>query len=503
MCGIVGYIATDNGKFEKARRGFLKYALMLDTIRGQDSTGVMTISKKFTVNRYKTLAPGFAFAPSKKFEETVPNGWCTVGHNRAATIGDVEINNAHPFKFGKVSLVHNGTLNKHGSSFPTYDKDLAVDSMQIARALSSVAAKDAKEILEYIDGDFAIVWIDERDRSINMARNAARPMHISFNYDRSLMLFMSDGEHLEVISKALRNSAAYTPTIYSLDTYQWLKWKQRGTLRPEVTRFAPFLRAKHLGETQTSQIPATTTPRTRIGTSGITTRTKPHLSAREVATKTWGNTEEEKSGNIPGTMIQINGDRYPINRNLSGRSFGMPTKCTPAHKAALEKFFSITPDMLISFQPEDFYELNDKLYQVVGGADIWGGGEWEGTINFVNKAQADAYNTNKWLVRPIGVTRNWSVDTCPGLLLDLIHCDYDKWKQKQDNKEVGESKVSDLVADPDGRLINRNQMLLQIQDGCIQCGDELFIGQLHTYEYANEGRDVLCESCKWKQQFMT
>ena len=56
MCGIVGYITTQNDIYEHARRGFFKYALMLDTLRGPDSTGVITVSKKFTVNRYKTIS---------------------------------------------------------------------------------------------------------------------------------------------------------------------------------------------------------------------------------------------------------------------------------------------------------------------------------------------------------------------------------------------------------------------------------------------------------------
>ena len=110
MCGIVGYMVTSKDKYENARRGFLKYALVLDTLRGRDSTGVISITDDFKVERIRTLKSGFAFAPSKFFEDNVPNGWCMIGHNRAATVGQVTLKNAHPFKYGNISLVHNGAL---------------------------------------------------------------------------------------------------------------------------------------------------------------------------------------------------------------------------------------------------------------------------------------------------------------------------------------------------------------------------------------------------------
>ena len=512
MCGIVGYITTGPEVYEKARRGFMKYALMLDTLRGPDSTGVISVSKKFTVNRFKTLAPGFRFATSRQFDDLVPNGWAMIGHNRAATVGAVELDNAHPFKFGKVSLVHNGTLDTKGSSLPTFDKNLAVDSMQIAKALNSVPPKEAKEMLEYLKGDFAIVWIDERDRSINMARNSARPLHLAYNYDRTLLLFMSDDNHLEVLSKAFKNTAAYTPTIYSLDTFQHLKWKNRGSLRPEVTQFRPFqvaLTARTPSPSQQKQVGMVGTP-SRTGETNNTnmSRTRsPDIrkTAEERANERWRRAIKGDNGIIPE---RVSGrTRFRINQNVAG-IHQAPTTIGPAHLACMERFWNLTPDDLCSFKLDNMYDLDDRLVRCTGTAIIptWQDSEWDCTINFVRKHQADAWQHRPWLVRPIGVTHSENIPGCPALLADLIHCDYESYAGKMREQETVQddepftidNETGNLVADPDGKLIAREQLQAKFDDGCIECGGQLYLTLSHTYVTVNEGRDTLCEQCKWK-----
>jgi hypothetical protein len=177
----------------------------------------------------------------------------------------------------------------------------------------------------------------------------------------------------------------------------------------------------------------------------------------------------------------------------------MPTKITNAHVLALKKFFHTSPDEVTSFKPEEFYELNDRMYQVVGSVSVWAKAEWEGTINFVNKTQVDAYGHKTWLVRPIGVTRNWGFDNCPGMLVDLIHCDFDKYDSE---KEKDEESSGQLTMDPANRLINKDLLQKQLDEGCIHCAGHLYMGLVHVYEYVNEGRDIICESCKWREAFV-
>ena len=95
MCGIVGWITNESKVGEMDRSKFLKQALIIDTLRGDDSTGVFAVGheKMFddgTAYWIKQLGGGFEFTESKEYWENfvdVSGYRCVVGHNRAATMG--------------------------------------------------------------------------------------------------------------------------------------------------------------------------------------------------------------------------------------------------------------------------------------------------------------------------------------------------------------------------------------------------------------------------------
>lgn len=502
MCGIVGYITTGDKEFENTRRGFLKYALMLDTLRGRDSTGVISVNKKFTVKSFKGTVTGYRMATDKKFDEQVPNGWCAIGHNRSATIGEVTLDNAHPFTFGQVTLVHNGTLARDGDSLPSYDKTLEVDSMQIALSLSAVVPKKAHEVLAQINGDFCIVWTDRRDRSINMARNRGRPMHLGLNFDRTMLVFMSDGDHLSVLTKGLNGTNASINNIYSLDTHHQLKWKL-GSLKPEDIPFDPFRYPPYRGGT---------TNHYGMGGTGLGTQT-PYIppkqrdeltKAERKARKAWTK-EERKAQKDAARMADStteHGVGFPINRNVSAYDGLAPRTNTDAQALSLTEYFNgLTADDLLKFVPDAQYDLNDNLVQVVGSVTLehWNNCPWEATINFVRTEQANHHMSDDWLVRPYGITRNRGSEGIPGLLVDLLHCDYLGYN----NTKKSEESSSSLIYGPDGRLINRVKMNALTNNGCINCHTNLCMADLSLYELTNNGNDLLCEKCKWDAMWPT
>jgi glucosamine--fructose-6-phosphate aminotransferase (isomerizing) len=136
MCGLVGFISKNDLLHLKVKKHFMKYALAIDTLRGEDSTGIMRLNEKGKVETKHSILPGIQYVSTNSFDKYKVDAWASFGHNRAATRGSVSRENAHPFTFGDVTLMHNGTLYGGGRSLDTYDSNLDVDSMQIALALS-------------------------------------------------------------------------------------------------------------------------------------------------------------------------------------------------------------------------------------------------------------------------------------------------------------------------------------------------------------------------------
>ncbi|WP_289284570.1 glutamine--fructose-6-phosphate transaminase (isomerizing) [Parablautia intestinalis] len=104
MCGIIGYTGKGNaGKIMLDALELLEY-------RGYDSAGIALLDGGKTqivkrAGRVKELRG--------LYEELKPAGQCGIGHTRWATHGGVSNENAHPHKFGKITLIHNGIIENY------------------------------------------------------------------------------------------------------------------------------------------------------------------------------------------------------------------------------------------------------------------------------------------------------------------------------------------------------------------------------------------------------
>lgn len=182
MCGLVGYIITQeklNAPDEQKYIKFFRKALFLDTLRGFDSTGVARLdgSGNCSVMKKAMMAPDFL--DCKRVTEFLSPlqeySWALMGHNRAATVGNVNAANAHPFTHGDVTLMHNGTLSWR----PKTDKKFDTDSEQICYAISQCTSnQEVITLLESLEGSYALVWYDAKNGKINLARNEERPLVI-------------------------------------------------------------------------------------------------------------------------------------------------------------------------------------------------------------------------------------------------------------------------------------------------------------------------------------
>lgn len=182
MCGLVGVF----GNLSLATNKYLANAFTTGTVRGHHSTGAFWCNRDDEVWLTKDAVHGQEFIESKVVaaELKVLTNLFFIGHNRWATRGAINADNAHPFSHSGVTLVHNGTLDEDIPNMPTF----GTDSEQIAYALSKVSPSAATDVLESLEGAFALIWADTRNSTLNFARNDERELYLGFTSTNSVLV---------------------------------------------------------------------------------------------------------------------------------------------------------------------------------------------------------------------------------------------------------------------------------------------------------------------------
>ena len=190
MCGLIGYVSLSDTPSDNLRLAkWIETAIVLDTLRGQDSTGVGIVSDpNKTAVVFKDSVPGWTFTETRRFtnvKNALSGARAAIIHNRSATMGQVTYENAHPFTVGPVTLAHNGTL----TSVPKTAL-AGTDSEWICELMAG--DRPATEVLSGLDGAFALAWHDSRDGTLNLARNQQRPLVYAVSTDGDVLVWASE-----------------------------------------------------------------------------------------------------------------------------------------------------------------------------------------------------------------------------------------------------------------------------------------------------------------------
>lgn len=194
MCGIVAVVG---GMFKKEVATFHDL-LVVDSLRGPHSTGVYVVRGDDDHLVKKALLPHelMHFPQYKQAFDKLPD--VAIGHNRWATVGDVNARNAHPFDVGGIVGVHNGTLFNWKKLKDS--KDFVVDS----ECLIHNIAQDGIDIVwAKLEGAATVMWWDKKEKTLNVIRNKERPMFYAKEKGTDVVLFAS--EHWMLLSCAGRN----------------------------------------------------------------------------------------------------------------------------------------------------------------------------------------------------------------------------------------------------------------------------------------------------------
>lgn len=184
MCGIVGVA----GNLDKTSVEVFHDMLQFDVVRGPHSTGVAIVNKEDAVVVKGVLLPQQIIdSPEYKIEIAEPTKTCLIGHNRFATKGAVNAENAHPHKDRHITLVHNGTLFTQ-AGLPEHER-FTNDSMNITFAIAEIGIKDT---WKKIDGAATIVFWDNNNRTLNIASNGKRPIWYMYSKKHDKVFWASE-----------------------------------------------------------------------------------------------------------------------------------------------------------------------------------------------------------------------------------------------------------------------------------------------------------------------
>jgi len=177
MCGLVSMVTKNRNGFTNANLDMFDLMLFVDQLRGQDSTGVFLVNNvgNVTIAKEAVHSTDFLARPDYRNVRTdaIRNGWAMVGHNRKATRGSINDENAHPFWVeDKLVLVHNGSM--YGSHKEL--ADVEVDSAAIAHVLAEHGQEKVPEALQKINAAYALIWYDVQGKRLNIIRNEQRPL---------------------------------------------------------------------------------------------------------------------------------------------------------------------------------------------------------------------------------------------------------------------------------------------------------------------------------------
>jgi len=181
MCGILGVIPKSGYGFDTKTEAAFYQMLFCDTLRGEDSTGVILVEKDTS---FGIMKEGFA-APlviddiqySTQGKAMFNRGKALIGHNRKKTIGVANDVNSHPFTVnGTFALVHNGTLQGHKEL-----ADTTVDSEALAIHLEPVLNGDwdlekFEDAIGKVKGAYAIAAYSQVNHKVYLTRNDQRPL---------------------------------------------------------------------------------------------------------------------------------------------------------------------------------------------------------------------------------------------------------------------------------------------------------------------------------------
>lgn len=196
MCGIVGMA----GRLDYKHITAFKDMLIVNQLRGRDSTGVVRVNNTGGDRWIKRVGPPEYLIETKQYDKEfdVHGAKVLIGHGRAKTVGEAIHRNAHPFDHGDIVGVHNGTL-RNWHNMERY-RDFDVDSDWLYWHISEYGLRETISQLDN-NGAWALVYWNRADGTVNFIRNAERPLYFAHSEDNKVMFWASEPWYFSTLTR--------------------------------------------------------------------------------------------------------------------------------------------------------------------------------------------------------------------------------------------------------------------------------------------------------------
>lgn len=393
MCGIIGVVGPVTYNEEK----IFNQLLIMDSLRGTDSTGVAVIPRVGDVKIAKEIGDPYRLFDTKRHTKAMMGAQrCIIGHNRYATVGNVSSSNAHPFDFDKLVGVHNGTLT---SKWRLQDaKDFTVDSENLYHHIDKKGLKDA---LAHMTGAWALVWWDKVNESINFLRNKERPLYWAMTTDQKFMYWASESWMIEA-ALGRNNIPHSVPELFKEDVHYSIPVDKSGVLGKALARNSPSTCTLYYAPVQQQ---APWIDKSKVETNVVDIKKPVEIKKTGVVPESTGS-KSSKSGysfskDVKLELLELcsdkNGAPYYVCFDQSMpsaevRFYYSPRKVLHPHKRLGEEITADIGEMRID-NKEGLY------YKVVVSSVEWYEAPWVDPDNEVKYPGHDGelYNMNDWV----------------------------------------------------------------------------------------------------------
>jgi hypothetical protein len=196
----------------------------ISSLRGFEGAGVIVSQREVlkaspVIRTLKTTQIAGALAYSEKLAELLkPRCNIIAGHARWPTKGGTELAAAHPHRFGHIIGVHNGTMHKVAGE----DVKDRSDSALLFESFEKIGVE---ETIKTSDGAYALVWVDEKEQTINFLRNGQRTLYfknVGWSKNINTLVWASESEMMDFVFKRNYRGNNTWDTYLPVDT--WFKY---------------------------------------------------------------------------------------------------------------------------------------------------------------------------------------------------------------------------------------------------------------------------------------